>query len=252
MTFQWQPEAKQRLILSANRDEFLHRPAAELHPWQEQDGVYAGKDLSQGGTWLGIHKNGRFAALTNHRDMRSDKLKNPISRGKLVLDFLTSNISPLSYLQSLEPNSNLYEGYNLLVSDHQQLGYYSNKSGQPAQLLAPGSYGLSNALLDTPWPKVDLAKQQLSKWASSEQHDSESLSRLLTSLEMAEASALPDTGIGLEMERILSSQKIITPNYGTRCSTGLIIGRNQIDIAEVSWDKDGNESSFKQYCIEVG
>jgi uncharacterized protein with NRDE domain len=250
ITFQWQPDADNRLILSANRDEFLHRPAQPLQPWPDAEGVYAGKDLSQGGSWLGIHKNGRFAALTNHRDMRSESPKNPISRGSLVLDFLTSDVSPLEYLEALEKNSDIYAGYNLLVADHRQLAYFSNKSDEAARILPPGLYGLSNGLLDTPWPKVESAKQRLADWLEEKTEDQTALSRLLSSGIIANDSALPDTGIGLEMERILSSQKIITRNYGTRCSTGLMMSRNSIHIEEVSWRQDGTESGHQKYTVK--
>jgi len=250
ITFQWQPDADNKLILSANRDEFLHRPARPLQAWEDAEGVYAGKDLSQGGSWLGINKNGRFAALTNHRDMRSEPPKNPISRGNLVLDFLTSNVSPLEYLQALENKSDLYAGYNLLVADHQQLAYFSNKSGESARILTPGLYGLSNGLLDTPWPKVESAKQTLAGWLENQAEDQASLSRLLTSNIIADDASLPDTGISLEMERLLSSQKIITPNYGTRCSTGLTMSKHGIEIEEVSWLENGKEDSYQQHTIK--
>lgn len=251
ITFQWQPDAENRLILSANRDEFLNRPARPLQAWSEAEGVYAGKDLSQGGTWLGVHKNGRFAALTNHRDLRSEAPKNPISRGNLVLDFLTSEISVLEYLATLEETSELYAGYNLLVADSRQLGYFSNKSAAPARLLTPGVYGLSNGLLDSPWPKVTLAKQNFSAWLASDTAEQTSLSRLLSSTVIADDSLLPDTGISLAMERMLSCQKIITPSYGTRCSTSVIIGNNGVSIEEVNWLENGQEDSFQHHQIPV-
>ncbi|MFQ3171034.1 MAG: hypothetical protein ACI9DG_001064 [Oleispira sp.] len=251
ITFQWQPDADQRLILSANRDEFLHRPAQPLHPWPDAAGIYAGKDLSQGGSWLGVHKNGRFAALTNHRDMRSQEPKNPISRGNLVVDFLASNVSTLEYLAILEENSKLYAGYNLLVADQYELGYYSNKSAEPARILAPGLYGLSNGLLDTPWPKVESAKRSLTTWLNKHPNDQASLCHLLSSTHIAEDHLLPDTGIGAEMERILSCEKIITPNYGTRCSTGLTIGNTSLCIEEITWLENGQEDSYQRHIIQV-
>jgi len=250
ITFQWQPDADDRLILSANRDEFQYRPTQALHAWSEAEGVYAGKDLSQGGSWLGVHKSGRFAALTNHRDMGKRGPENPISRGKLVLDFLTSKVSALEYLQTLEESSALYAGYNLLVADSQQLGYYSNASGEPARALTPGLYGLSNGLLDTPWPKLESAKHTLTAWLKQHPNDQASLCRLLSSTTIADDALLPDTGIDLEMERLLSCEKIITPNYGTRCSTGLTISKNGLCIEEVSWLKDGTEGGFKQYRLQ--
>lgn len=250
ITFQWQPDTDKRLILSANRDEFVQRPAQPLHAWPDAEGVYAGKDLSQGGSWLGVHKSGRFAALTNHRNMRSPGPKNPASRGNLVIDFLTSNISPLEYLTILEKKSALYAGYNLLVADQHQLAYYSNKSAEPARILAPGLYGLSNDLLDTPWPKVESAKHKLATWLQPP-NDQAPLCQLLSSTVIADDSLLPDTGIGLEMERILSSEKIITPNYGTRCSTGLILDKDSIYIEEISWLNTGEKGSFQNNRIQV-
>lgn len=251
ITFQWQPDADKRLILSANRDEFLQRPAQPLHAWPDAKGVYAGKDLSQGGSWLGIHTNGRFAALTNHRDMRSQGPENPISRGNLVVDFLTSNLSALEYLTLLEESSALYAGYNLLVADPHQLGYYSNKSAQSARILPPGLYGLSNGLLDTPWPKVESAKRTLATWLQQQPDEQSSLCHLLSSTLVADDSSLPDTGIGLEMERILSCEKIITPNYGTRCSTGLVLSKNSISIEEISWLNSGEEDTCQYHLIQT-
>jgi uncharacterized protein with NRDE domain len=248
ITFQWQPEAKNKLILSANRDEYLHRPAQALHPWQGIDGVYAGKDLSLGGTWLGVHKNGRFAALTNHRDIRIKGPELPISRGNLVLDFLTSDVEPLEYLELLEDKAELYAGYNLLVADQQQLGYFSNRSQQAPHLLEPGLYGLSNALLDSPWPKVKQAKQQLNDWLAIKDNP-QPLAGLLSSTTIANDALLPDTGIAVEMERVLSCQKIITPNYGTRCSTGLVINKDHIQFEEVSWQANGELDSRQSYRI---
>lgn len=251
ITFQWQPDADKRLILSANRDEFLQRPAQPLHAWPDAKGVYAGKDLSQGGSWLGIHTNGRFAALTNHRDMRSQGPENPISRGNLVVDFLTSNLSALEYLTLLEESSARYAGYNLLVADPHQLGYYSNKSAQSARILPPGLYGLSNGLLDTPWPKVESAKRTLATWLQQQPDEQSSLCHLLSSTLVADDSSLPDTGIGLEMERILSCEKIITPNYGTRCSTGLVLSKNSISIEEISWLNSGEEDTCQYHLIQT-
>lgn len=250
MTFQWQPHANNKLILSANRDEFLHRPAQALHPWPDATGVYAGKDLSLGGTWLGVNKNGRFAALTNHRDMRIKDPASPISRGRLVLNFLTSDIDALEYLDALHKDAESYAGFNLLVADQYQLGYFSNRSQQAPKRLEPGVYGLSNALLDSPWPKVEHAKQQLNDWLANPDNP-QPLAHLLSSTSIAPDSLLPDTGIGLEMEKVLSCQKIITPNYGTRCSTGLIINKNHIQFEEVTWQANGEQASQASYHIPI-
>lgn len=286
ITFQWQPNSEQKLVISANRDEFLHRPALELHQWESADGVFAGKDLTHGGTWLGVQKTAlkkpRFAFLTNHRDMspaaREKTPSNPISRGNLVLNFLTSEVSALDYLKQLEETSQQYDGYNIVVAEGDNLGYFSNRSGESAKLLEPGLYGLSNALLDTPWPKLTQAKSSLNQWLHSQLHDSQpiysqpvrndedqhpQLAGLLASTAVAADENLPATGIGIEMERVLSSQKIITPNYGTRCSTGVIWNRcfrgnehevvseaeDEIEISEISWNADGSERSRCQHMI---
>lgn len=249
ITFQWQPNSERKLILSANRDEFLQRPTRELHPWGNKVRIIAGQDLRQGGTWLGVHESGRFAALTNYRDMKADRVKgpkNPISRGNLVIDFLISNLSPLDYLEKLEHTAQCYEGYNLIVSDNHTLAYFSNRSGQKPQRLKPGLYGLSNALLDTPWPKLISAKEKLTAWISASDKKPP-LAGLLSSTQIARDDSLPDTGVALEMERALSCEKIITPNYGTRCSTGIIMKENQLTIEEVSWDALGGESGRKKY-----
>lgn len=252
ITFQWQPNEDRKLILSANRDEFLQRPTRELHHWGSKVRIIAGQDLRQGGTWLGVHESGRFAALTNYRDMKTNRVKgpkNPISRGNLVIDFLTSTLSPLSYLEKLEHTSQCYEGYNLIVSDNDTLAYFSNRSEQKPQRLEPGLYGLSNALLDTPWPKLIGAKEKLSSWISTS-GDKQPLAGLLSSTQIASDDALPDTGVGIEMERALSCEKIITPNYGTRCSTGIIMERNQLTIEEVTWDAQGAESGRQKYSCD--
>ena len=250
ITFQWQPRNERKLILSANRDEFTQRPALPLHAWKDHDGVFAGKDIQQGGSWLGIHKNGRFAALTNHRNFLIKDPKNPISRGNLVLDFLTSSVSPIDYLQQLESTANDYAGYNLIVADSNSMAYFSNRSGLPAKNLEPGLYGLSNGLLNTPWPKLCSATSKLTHWLNTPtdpQSPMTELAGLLSSTEYAADADLPETGVTLEQERILSSEKIITPYYGTRCSTGLIWEGDKITIEEVSWETDGSEKERRRY-----
>ena len=242
ISFHWDPDAEDSLILTANRDEFFHRPAAPLANWPEFPQLYAGKDLSQGGTWLGVTKDGRFAALTNHRDMHPEAKakapKDPLSRGKLTLDFLTSDISPDDYVATLFDDQHNYPGFNLLVADKNHMLYFNNVDENPSQQLAAGTYGLSNGLLDTPWPKLITAKEKLDHWKN---HQIDELAGLLNSIEKADISDLPDTGIGKPMEHVLSSEKIITPNYGTRCSTGLIINKSQISISEITFDNQGEE-----------
>lgn len=242
ISFHWDPDAEDSLILTANRDEFFHRPAAALANWADFPELYAGKDLSQGGTWLGVTKAGRFAALTNHRDMHPEAKakapKDPLSRGKLTLDFLTSDIPPEEYIATLIEDQHRYPGFNLLIADREQMVYFNNVDETKAQELTTGTYGLSNGLLNTPWPKLITAKEKLDRWKN---HQIDELAGLLNSTEKADINDLPDTGIGMPMEQVLSSEKIITPNYGTRCSTGLIINKNQTSISEVTFDNQGNQ-----------
>ena len=239
ITFCWQPDAKQSLIVSANRDEFLHRAAQPLHQWQDIPDVYAGKYLSEGGTWLGSSKNKRFAALTNVRDMSIKAPENAETRGKLVLDFLQSALSSEDFLQELKSNANNFSLFNLLVSDGKTLAYFSNYPNtsreQDIQILSAGTYGLSNAQLDSPWPKLLSAKDKLQSWLDHSENTIESLTSLLNDQSQANDKALPETGIGLAMERILSAEHIVTPTYATRCSTGVIFEQDKCLMHEITW-----------------
>lgn len=208
---------KHRLIVAANRDEFLDRPTAAAGYWDDAPGVLAGRDLRGGGTWLGLGADHRFAAVTNYRDPAAPAGR--LSRGKLVSDFISGIDSPERYLENTAGRGAEYSGFNLVVSDSRSLWYYSNRGGAPREL-SSGVYGLSNHLLDTPWPKVVNGKSAL-KAALSDSEDVriEQLFALLASDAQAMDDQLPDTGIGLEKERALSPIFIQTPNYGTRSAT---------------------------------
>lgn len=243
ITFSWQPDAKQSLIVSANRDEFLRREAQPLHQWDDIPNVYAGKDLSEGGTWLGCAQTKRFAALTNVRDMSIKAPENAETRGKLVLDFLQSELSVENFLQKLKSQANNFSLFNLLVCDGSKLAYFSNYPNIPdeqnIQILPAGIYGLSNAQLDSPWPKLLTAKNKLQSWMdhSKDKASIESLASLLNDKSQAEDNLLPETGIGLAMERVLSSEHIVTPTYATRCSTGVIFEQDQCCMHEITWQQ---------------
>ena len=223
IAFNWMDHPEYRLILVGNRDEFFQRPSASLHLWPE--GFYAGKDLKAGGTWMGFHPNGRFAVLTNYRDTGKPKL-NPISRGHLVKDFLEGHEKPLDYLRLIQEKMHHYEGFNLLVAEGEQMAYLSNFRKQ-AEIVAPGIRGISNAFLDTPWPKVEQAKQQLTEAIVKNKLDENKLLQLLQSKTYASDEALSDTGIGREMERILSAQFIqMGLEYGTVNTTVILWKHN--------------------------
>lgn len=214
IVFAWRPGHAVPLLVAANRDEFYARPSAALAHWDDQPGIYAGRDLQAGGTWLGIGPNGRFAALTNLRDPAQ-----PLgarSRGELPVGFLNSQLKPAEFLTELQSRANEFSGFNLLVGNAEQLWHYNPRSGAPRQLPV-GVYGMSNASLDTPWPKLLRAKSALADALASEQE--EALFSLLTDRQIAADADLPETGIGPEFERLLSSAFISSSSYGTRACT---------------------------------
>ncbi len=214
-----------RLILAANRDEFYDRPTAPADFWSSHPQVLAGIDLKEKGTWLGVTREGKFAAITNYRDPASWKADAP-SRGKLVSRYLTGSAGPEKYLRSVVKKADVYNGFNLLLGDGEDLFVYSNRGD--VRKLSPGIYGLSNELLDTPWPKVRRGKQLLKKALAQKGKElEETLFDLLSDRLVPSDRNLPDTGIGLEWERLLSTMFITSPIYGTRSSTLLFIGKNR-------------------------
>ena len=220
LAFKYRPDFK--LILAANRDEFYDRPTAPADFWEEAPRMLAGRDLRAGGTWLGITRNGRFGVLTNYRDPASLKEDAP-SRGALIHEYLRGNDPPLPYLERLALKGHRYNGFNLIIGDHERLCYYSNRLDRPREL-EHGIYGLSNHLLDTPWPKVTRAKDLFAPLISTpEVPEHGPLFRILDDRTPAKDEDLPDTGIGSEWERLLSPIFITSPRYGTRSSTVLLI-----------------------------
>jgi uncharacterized protein with NRDE domain len=239
------------LIVAANRDEFYHRPAEKAHFWKDYPGVLAGRDSEAGGTWLGITRSGRFAAITNYRDMNSIKEYAP-SRGLLTLNFLTSEILPVKYGYSLSEKSDEYNGYNLLFSDMETLYYFSNRTKNLRQLPA-GVYGLSNHLLDTPWPKVVKSKEAFLKTVSDQTILPESIFDILSDDRQAPDDQLPDTGLSIELERAVSPVFIKSDRYGTRSSTVLIRNsNNEVLFIEKSLDIKRGEWDESRYVFKIG
>lgn len=218
IVFAWRPGHVQPLVLAANRDEFYDRPALPLGPWEDAPQVLAGRDLEAGGAWLGIGANGRFAALTNIRDPRQPPFGR--SRGELVAEFLRGELSAAAYLDDLLPRAANYAGFNLLWGDREQLWFFNSREAQP-RLLEAGVYGLSNATLDTPWPKLDKAKAALKEVLH--RPEPQALFAILTDPQRPDDASLPDTGIGLASEQLLSSVFIASRTYGTRACSALIV-----------------------------
>ncbi|HEY0287932.1 MAG TPA: NRDE family protein [Pseudomonas sp.] len=218
IVFAWRPDHPQTLVLAANRDEFYARPTLPLAQWENAPQVYAGRDLEAGGTWLGVHADGRFAALTNIRN--PDQPLGRRSRGELVAQYLSGSLSISEYLQEVAARAAEYGGFNLLVGNREELHFLSALDPAP-QRLSEGVYGISNAGLDTPWPKLLKAKAALT--AELDDPQPEKLFRFLADPQTAPVSELPDTGVGLATETLLSSVFIASLNYGTRASTVLIV-----------------------------
>ncbi|MPR02457.1 hypothetical protein F0169_10490 [Pseudomonas sp. MAFF 212408] len=218
IVFAWRPGHAQPLIVAANRDEFYARPSLPLAQWPDVPEVYAGRDQEAGGTWLGVNAAGRFAALTNIRDPHQPPARK--SRGELVARFL-SGLQPIGeYLADVNGRSIEYAGFNLLVGTPDELWHYNANQPEPVRL-EPGVYGLSNAGLDTPWPKLLKAKAALNELLENPQP--QALLALLSDPHTAPFAELPDTGVGLATESLLSSVFIASPSYGTRASTALIV-----------------------------
>ena len=221
----WQVHPDYPLIVAANRDEFYARPAAPAGFWSDAPDVLAGRDLEAGGTWLGVTRRQRFSALTNYRE-GGRKLAGTHSRGRLVADFLTAESDPQDYLADVAARHGDYNGYSLFVGDGHRLAYCSNRAPDPApRWLSPGIYGLSNHLLDTPWPKLAAAKTSFAA-ALAQLPASAPFFELLADREMVADAELPATGVALEWERVLSAIFVASPDYGTRASTLLTMHRS--------------------------
>lgn len=229
----WRVHPRYRLVLAANRDEFFARPTATAAFWKDAPQVLAGRDLEAGGTWMGVTRSGRFAALTNFRDPAQTR-KDALSRGALVAEFLAGTEAAPAYLQRIAACSRQYNGYNLLLSDAESLWWSSNVSGD-ARPLAAGIYGVSNHLLDTPWPKVGAGKTALAQ-ALDRLPEDRGLFELLHDDGVHPDEQLPRTGVSQDWERLLSSAFVKSPEYGTRSSTVLCIGADGwISFDEQTW-----------------
>lgn len=236
------------LLVAANRDEFHARPTAPSDFWPDHPELLAGRDLQQGGTWMGITRRGRFAAVTNFRDPARTAVA-PRSRGELPLAYLTASQSPEEYLADVACRAVEYAGFNLLVGDHHDLWYFTNSGDLPPRQLSPGIYGLSNAVLDTPWPKVEQGKARLlALQQRTITHDA--LAAVVADRTPADKDSLNRQGLDGAMDPVLSAQFIVTPTYGTRSRTSLWVDkRNCINWREQGFDAQGSLTHEKQQVI---
>ena len=247
IAFQWQPEHEHRLVLIANRDEFHARPTRPLHWWDWPDGVIAGRDEKAGGTWLAADRSGRFAAITNFRQI--DAPNGARSRGELPLAWLNSADSPAEFAEQLDARKQDYSPFSLLIGQVHQTGgaLWLIGTHEPARAVKPGRHALSNHRLDTPWPKATRVVQRLRELLQpADAPPMIDLLNILNDRETAPDETLPDTGVGLEMERFLSAPMIVNERYGTRSATALTIATT-VRIAERTFDAAGQVIGQRQF-----
>jgi uncharacterized protein with NRDE domain len=250
----WKQHPRYRLILAGNRDEFHDRPAGPLSWWQDDARILAGRDLKASGTWLGVARSGRFGVVTNYRDLQAP-IEGAPSRGQLVPRFLTGATSPKEFLDDLRGAAPRYSGFNLLVGGARALYYYSNRGPADPTALAPGIYGLSNHLLDTPWPKLTRTRERFDSLLAQTDVAAEDLFTMLGDRELAAPTHLPATGLPEQWERIVSAPFVVNERYGTRCSSVLLVERNGRTILhERRFDAAGGQtgtSRFEFASVEV-
>ena len=250
IAFRWQPEALRPLVLAANRDEFHRRPTRALHWWTWPQGPLAGRDEQAGGTWLAADRRGSYAVITNFRDARETPAVR--SRGELPLAWLDCRAPASRFSADLYRRRDQYGPFNLLVGNARELWIVGTHAEPRA--VVPGIHALSNHLLDTPWPKSIRAVERLEQWVDAHEHgvyrDIDGLLDLLEDRRPAPAHELPDTGIEPEFERLLSAPFVVSPEYGTRSSSALIVER-RIVMAERSFDRDGRMNGERMFSFDI-
>lgn len=246
VVFAWKVHPEYRLILAANRDEFHQRPSRELHWWPDQPDIVAGRDLQAGGTWLAAGRSGRFATVTNYREHQR-KTSGHLSRGALVADFVGSGDQPGVFAERIEGER--YAGFSLLATDGEDLCYVSNRGDGPA-ILAAGIYGLSNASLDTPWAKVVRSREAMQTLIDSGNVNRTSLLRLLADRTAASIADVETGEMPFELARALTAPFIVSPDYGTRCTTAVTWSYSgEISLSEQRFDPAGKRSGESQFLF---
>ena len=239
-----------KLIVAANRDEFYNRQTSPADFWQDYPEILGGRDLEAHGTWMAMTKTGRIGMVTNYRDPHNISPMAP-SRGQLVTDYLMGETDPHLYLKQVEKVGKTYNGFNLIAGKGSDLYYYSNYSGSPEKI-EQGIHGLSNHLMDTPWPKVARGKGKWKSLLSQSTLKSSEVFDFLMDEHRASDELLPETGIGLERERALSSMFIKTPGYGTRCSTVILVDHNnQVEFTERAYDLVTFQFTDRTFHFEI-
>jgi uncharacterized protein with NRDE domain len=247
LAYNYHPDYK--LIFAANRDEFYERPSSPADFWKDEPSLLAGKDLKEGGTWCGITKNGRFAAITNYRDLKSIK-KDAFSRGRIVKDYLTGISSPGLYSKGLKESADLYNSYSLVFGAKSELFFFSNQTKKLIKM-EPGIHGLSNHLLDTPWFNVKRGKELLKRAVDKKDNFVDKLFELLADKTTSPEEELPDTGLSKDIEKKISSIFVESADYGTRSSTVILIDKkDNVIFMEKSLDTQNRKWTINAYKFE--
>lgn len=255
----WRAHPRYRLIVAANRDEFHERPAASAALWPEAPQMFAGRDLQAGGTWFGVDRQRRFGVVTNFRDLARPRKGAP-SRGRFIPDFLGGTKSAADFLRSVELDAPAYAGFSLLLADASELRYASNRAEPFSQALTPGIYGLSNHLLDTPWPKLLRIKASLNGWLRRLDADTarpqlapdvEALFAMLADRQQSATAAELHSELPPEWAAALSSPFVNHGGYGTRCSTLLLVSDDgALQFHERRFDAAGERSGDSEFRLD--
>jgi uncharacterized protein with NRDE domain len=257
----WRAHPHYRLIVAANRDEFHARPTAPMAVWNDAPGILAGRDLSAQGTWLAVDRQRRFGIITNFREVQARRPAAP-SRGGLIPAWLRQAVAPATFLAQLEPESQRYAGFNLLLNDADSLHYASNRAPKFSRALQPGVYGLSNLLLDTPWPKLTRVRGEFEQWLAEQSAVANTspaaAGERLFAMLADRTRSLPDAPAGArplppEWVEVLSSPFVVHPLFGTRCSTLAMIGYDgSLYIQERRFAADGEIVGQSGWTLAAG
>ncbi|MDH4071547.1 MAG: NRDE family protein [Gammaproteobacteria bacterium] len=249
VVFAWDTHADYRLILAANRDEFHARPSRALDWWPDHAGVLAGRDLQAGGSWLAVHRDGRFATVTNYRE-QARRLPRLLSRGELVANFVAGEENPASYVGNIAGER--YAGFSLLAGDGEELWYVSNRGDGP-QRLEPGVYGLSNAVLDSPWPKLVRARDGLRSLLAGGEPGETALMQLMADRTPAPVADVDPGELPFAAARALTAPFIVSADYGTRCTTTLSWRRDgRVSLCERRFDAAGRDTGETRIGFSTG
>ncbi len=249
--FAWQAHPRYRLVMAANRDEFHARPTADAHFWADVPGLLAGRDLQAGGTWMGVTRRGRFAAVTNYREPQEPELPLERSRGELVTAFLAGSNGPRQHARSVAAFGAEYRGFSLLLGSGDQLSCVSNRQ-DGAREVAPGVHGLSNHLLDTDWPKVRSGRERLGSLLDADRVEGESLLELLAERGPAPGEMPLDLGDGAIRRHLMNHYFILSPVYGTRSSTVLTLDHaGGVEFFERRYAPDGTVSGTSRFSFDI-